>query len=50
MSLHDYLESFRQAIEKIEEYGCTESVQVREEIRPNKQAVTTLVTYNFKTL
>jgi hypothetical protein len=39
MSLHDYFESFRKAIEKIEEYGYTESVQVSEEIRPNKQAV-----------
>jgi hypothetical protein len=39
MSLHDYLELFRKAVEKIEDYGYTESVQVREEIRPNKQAV-----------
>ena len=39
MSLHNYLESFRQAIEKIENYGYTESVEIKEEIRPNKQAV-----------
>ncbi len=39
MSLHDYLELFRKAVEKIEDYGYTESVQVREDIRPNKQAV-----------
>jgi hypothetical protein len=39
MSLHNYLESFRQAIEKIEDYGYTESIEIREELRPNKQAV-----------
>ena len=39
MSLHDYLEKFRQAIEKIEIYGYTESVEIKEELRPNKQAV-----------
>ena len=39
MSLHDYLELFRKAVEKIEDYGYTETIEVREEIRPNKQAV-----------
>ena len=39
MSLHDYLEFFWQAIEKIENYGYTESIEVNEEIRPKKQAV-----------
>jgi len=39
MSLHNYLELFRQAIEKIESYGYTESVEVKEELRSNKQAV-----------
>jgi hypothetical protein len=32
MSLHNYLESFRQAIEKIENYGYTESVEIKEEL------------------
>jgi hypothetical protein len=39
MSLHDYLETFRQAIEKIEVYGYTDSVEIKEELRPNRQAV-----------
>ena len=39
MSLHNYLELFRQAIENIENYGYTESVEIKEELRPNKQAV-----------
>ena len=39
MSLHDYLGKFRQAIEKIEFYGYTDSVEIKEELRPNKQAV-----------
>ncbi len=39
MSLHNYLDLFRQAIEKIENYGYTESVEIKEELRPNKQAV-----------
>ena len=39
MSLHDYLENFRQAIEKIEVYGYTDSVEIKEELRPNRQAV-----------
>jgi hypothetical protein len=39
MSLHNYLEFFRQAIEKIENCGYTESVEIKEELRPNKQSV-----------
>jgi len=39
MSLHDYLALFRQAIEKVEDYGYAESIEINEEIRPNKQAV-----------
>jgi hypothetical protein len=39
MSLHDYLELFRQAIEKVEDYGYAEAIEINEEIRPNKQAV-----------
>ena len=42
MSLHDYLELFRQAIEKVEDYGYAESIEINEEIRPNKQAVNEL--------
>ena len=39
MLLHDYLELFRQAIEKVEDYGYAESIAINEEIRPNKQAI-----------
>ena len=39
MSLRNYLELFRQALEKIENYGYTESIDIKEEIRPNKQAI-----------
>ena len=39
MLLHDYLELFRQAIENVEDYGYAESIEINEEIRPNKQAV-----------
>jgi len=28
MSLHDYLELFRQAIEKVEDYGYAESIEI----------------------
>jgi len=30
---------FRRGIEKIEKYGYTESIDIKEEIRPNKQAI-----------
>jgi hypothetical protein len=39
MSLHDYLELFQRAIENVEDYGYAESIEINEEIRPNKQAV-----------
>ena len=39
MSLRNYLELFRQALEKLENYGYTESIDIKEEIRPNKQAI-----------
>ena len=39
MLLSNYLQLFRQGIEKLENYGYTESVEIKEEIRPNKQAV-----------
>ncbi len=39
MSLHDYLKSFREAIENVEDYGYAKSIEINEEIRPNKQAV-----------
>ena len=39
MLLHEYLELFRQAIENVEDYGYAESIEINEEIRPNKQAV-----------
>ena len=39
MLLRNYLRLFRQAIEKFENHGYTESVQIKEEISPNKQAI-----------
>ena len=39
MLLRNYLELFRQGIEKLENYGYTESIEIKEEIRPNKQAI-----------
>jgi len=39
MSLRDYLDSFHKAIGKIEDYGFAESIDIKEEIRPAKQAV-----------
>ena len=39
MSLQEYLERFRRAIERLENYGYTEAIEIKEEIRPNKQAV-----------
>jgi len=40
MSLRDYLDSFHRAIGKIYDYGFAESIDINEEIRPAKQAVT----------
>jgi hypothetical protein len=39
MSLRDYLDSFHRTIGKIEDYGFAESIDIKEEIRPSKQAV-----------
>lgn len=39
MSLREYLDQFRRQMEKIESYGYAESVEIREEIRTDKQAV-----------
>jgi len=37
MSLHDYLDSFHSAISKIEDFGFSESIDIKVEIRPSKQ-------------
>ena len=39
MPLSEYLDLFRKAIEKFEKYGYADIVEVREEIRANKQAI-----------
>jgi hypothetical protein len=39
MLLDEYLELFRKGIEKIENYGYADSIELREEIRTNKQAI-----------
>jgi len=39
MLLRNYLELFRQSVEKLENYGYTGSIEIKEEIRPNKQAI-----------
>ena len=39
MLLSNYLQLFRQGIEKLENFGYTESIEIKEEIRPNKQAI-----------
>ena len=36
MSLRDYLLEFRVALEKIDDYGFSESIEINEEIRANK--------------
>jgi len=38
MSVHQYLGLFRREIEKLEYYGYAESLESREELRPNRQA------------
>jgi hypothetical protein len=45
MSLRDYLDSFHQALGKIDDYGFAESIDIKEEIIPAKQAVTTAKNY-----
>ena len=42
MLLNEYLDRFRKGIEKIENYGYADSVEIREEIRANKQAILNL--------
>ena len=39
MLLNEYLDLFHKSIEKIENYGYSDSVEIQEEIRANKQAV-----------
>lgn len=39
MSLRNYLDSFHQAIGKIDDYGFAEATDIKEEIRPAKQAI-----------
>ena len=39
MLLRNYLRLFRRGIEKLENYGYTESIDIKEEIRPDKQAI-----------
>ena len=39
MSLRNYLKDFHQAVDKINDYGFAESIDIREEIRAAKQAV-----------
>ena len=39
MMLRDYLDLFRKSIEKLENYGYSESIEIEEEIRPDKQAI-----------
>jgi len=39
MLLRNYLELFRLSIEKFDNYGYAESIEIKEEIRQNKQAI-----------
>lgn len=39
MLLNEYLNRFRKGIQKIEDYGYADSIDIREEIRANKQAI-----------
>jgi len=39
MSLDEYLNTFRKAIDKFEKYGYADTVEIREEVRTNKQAI-----------
>ena len=39
MSLDEYLNLFRKAVEKFENYGYADTVEIREEVRANKQAI-----------
>ena len=37
MSLDEYLNLFRKAMEKFENYGYADTVEIREEVRANKE-------------
>ena len=39
MLLNEYLNRFRKGMQKIENYGYADSIDIREEIRANKQAI-----------
>ena len=39
MLLNEYLKRFHKSIQKIENYGYADSIDIREEIRANKQAI-----------
>jgi len=39
MSLDEYLALFRKAMEKFEKYGYADMVEIKEEVRANKQAI-----------
>jgi len=39
MSLREYLVTFRQALERIDTYGFSESIVFHEELRAGKQAI-----------
>ena len=39
MSLDEYLDLFRKTMEKFEKYGYADIVEIREEVRANKQAI-----------
>lgn len=41
MPLLDYLNEFRQAVEKLDNYGFAESFEIKEELRANKQLILT---------
>lgn len=44
MEVYDYIKRLHQGIERVENYGYTESVEIREEIRPQKQVVINAIT------
>jgi len=39
MLLNEYINRFREGIQKIDNYGYADSIDIREEIRANKQAI-----------
>ena len=40
MSLHNYLKSLQRALERLKDYGYTETIEFKEEMRPRKQNYT----------